>query len=217
MRSIYEQALYDARSYLNGRGLDCPADSCFGILSQLKSLPDELMPWYAVPAANRLLRIHESQNSIGLKPFTIGWREPIDELWTAMHSERELQTYFAEILNSSYYSTAYNHFDGQDGPQDASHPPASACIYAIECALNPESKYIDLLFNLSLEYAMYELTLNDTEFGLEFEQPVSQEFLELIHPSYRNCIEWHADFLETTSRNNGRLPIDHRLWINHDV
>ena len=115
-----------------------------------------------------------------------------------------------------YYSTPFNHLDGQDGPQDASHDPAAACIYAFECVLNSDSKYVDLIFNRSIEYAIYDITLNDQNFGSEFEPPVAQEFLELIHPSYRKVVDWHEELIRTGLLNGARLCINHELWLRTD-
>lgn len=107
------------------------------VLAEIRdSLSPQSAPLLAAACAERLLLRHLALPPENQRPFTVGWRAPMNALWRALTSSGAASDRRAvECALGAFYHSALNHSDGQDGPDDADDDSAAACIYAAEAFL----------------------------------------------------------------------------------
>ncbi|MBB1255003.1 hypothetical protein [Streptomyces alkaliterrae] len=84
---------------------------------------------FAAGVAERLMRRHESLPPEQRSPFTLGLRPLLDAVWEAALGDTAA---FAAVKRGmgEYLLSDYFHNDGQDGPDDADEPAATAVLHA---------------------------------------------------------------------------------------
>ncbi|MBB1245478.1 hypothetical protein GL263_18190 [Streptomyces durbertensis] len=84
---------------------------------------------FAAGVAERLMRRHESLPPEQRSPFTIGLRPLLDAVWEAALGDTAAFTAVKRGMGE-YLLSDYFHNDGQDGPDDADEPAATAVLHA---------------------------------------------------------------------------------------
>ena len=158
------------------------------VLAELRHrIRREARPLFAATCAERLLTRHLALRAADQRPFTVGWRSPLNSLWQALESPETGDAAPVKRALQTFREGNLNHSDGQDGPDDADHDPAAACIYAAEAYLNPNedfafwaaSRVVDEAF--SRVEAQQEATHADG---------ISELVEECCHPIVQRALGW---------------------------
>ena len=145
----------------------------------------------AAACAERLLVRHFALPSKEHRRFTVSWRDPMNALWRALTSAGTLaDRRTVEGALDAYYGSPLNHSDGPDGPDDADHDPAAACIYAAESFLKGDlvsafhgtSRLVDDAFSRAAESREQQTTMTGgvSDFVEECCHWVAQEELQWL-------------------------------------
>lgn len=161
------------------------------------TLPDLWFQAFAVACAERLLARHLQLPVEDQRPFTQTCRRPLDCLWgiiegneSASELHREASTWLQEYRNGPYH-----HDLGQDGPGDASHPPASAVIHALECVLEDSVQAAQWTMGCVIETGSKEAQklLGHRIMG-------EAEYVEeCAHPAFQSELQWLEEIAAAAS------------------
>jgi len=105
-------------------------------------LPSLAYSVIATACAERLLTRHLRLPQSLQRPFTAAWRHPMDCIWGILRCDRDAASLRWEVADAlkRFYDSPLNHNQGQDGPDDADHDAAAACIYAAESLVQSSPK-----------------------------------------------------------------------------
>jgi hypothetical protein len=163
---------------------------------------------FAVAAAERLIRAHETRPPAERQPYPCAWRGALDAVWRGLAGDRAA---FGEVSRAiaEFYLSPYHHADGSGGPDDACDDGVAATLYAAQCYL-----YGCVDFAVWAAACGYDaaavVAAGDASWPHRRPSDVDPHTWQLAHPALQAELERQLEDLELIAGDGGSELADQR-------